>query len=48
MTVCPNHSYADNYTRRCVQNCTGLQYGYIDGVNPICVSKCVSPTYGNN
>ena len=32
MTICPNGSYADSYIKRCVENCTGIQYGYTDNV----------------
>ena len=48
MPVCPSGSYADLYTRRCVALCTGNQYGFTDGVTPICVDICPSPTFGNN
>lgn len=48
MPTCPSGSYADNFTRRCVAECTGTQYGWTDGVTPICVNICPPPTYGSN
>ncbi len=48
MPICPNGSFADNFTRRCVAECTGTQYGWTDGVTPVCVEVCPSPTYGDN
>lgn len=48
MPICPSGGYADKFTRRCVLKCTGTQYGWTDGVTPVCLDICPSPTYGNN
>ena len=47
MPTCPNNSFADTYTRRCVAACTKTQYGFTDGVTPVCLDVCPNSTYGN-
>ena len=47
LNICPNNSFADSYTLRCVAVCTRIQYGY-QGPSPVCLNKCPDPLYGEN
>lgn len=48
MNPCPSGSYADSKTRRCMDVCSGVQYGFYNATSGdrICLYQCPDNLWG--